>query len=312
MNSINRCLITGASGFIGLPLCKELKTQGYFVRALLRNKNKNENNFDEICYHDFEQKETPISSSIMENIDTVFHLAGIAHAQDKTISKDKYWQVNVKTTEMLMHLAHQSGVKQFIYFSSIKAMNNPSDFYGASKKEAEEKVLALGKKYNLHVCILRPALVYGIGVKGNLHLMISGIKSGLFPNLPETNNKRSLVSVDDLISAAINVAKNPRANNKIYTITDGLEYSTHKLCAAIRSALNLAPMSYTIPYIFFKCGAKFGDLLSFLLRSDIPFNSDTLEKVFGSAYFSNHEIKVDLGWSPKDNFYDQIKNIVAN
>lgn len=337
LNRCHRCLVTGATGFIGGPLCEFLKNQGLFVRAALRShaelrseivtpevvtpevvipakagiQSNKTTSWDESTYCDLTKLDLLRNTEMMNTIDTVFHLAGIAHASSSSnISKELYHKVNVIATEQLMHLAHQAGVKRFIYFSSVKAENpDEKDFYGQSKKAAEKSVLALGKKFKMHVSVLRPALVYGPHVKGNLAMMIRGIQEGWFPRLPETGNKRSLVSLEDLLEVSLNVAEKPEASGKIYIITDGQSYSSKQLYDAIRKALGKSPCRWTLPYIFFQIAAFMGDILQNLCKRTLPFNSEMLDKLLGSAEYSNHEIKRDLAWSPKINFFQYVSRI---
>ena len=84
-----------------------------------------------------------------------------------------------------------------------------------------------------NVSILRPALVYGVKMKGNLAIMLNGIKSGWFPPLPETYNKRSMICINDLIDAILLIASDGRTNGRIYIATDGHQYSSRifiRLC----------------------------------------------------------------------------------
>jgi len=328
MVSLGACLVTGANGYIGRGLCTVLKRKGCHVRALLRKPAHHliheaavfdENHHDEVVYEDLKHLTRKMDlpalqpfMHVMQNIDTVFHLAGIAHAtQSHSIRKEQYWQINVEATEQLLYLAHQAGVKRFIYFSSVKAEGCPTDDYGSSKKAAEDSVLFLGKKYGIHVVILRPALVYGpvcgskiygTKMKGNLAMMMRGIQQGWFPVLPEIKNQRSLVSIEDLIDAAICAAQKPEINGKIYTITDGKCYSSRQLYDEMRKALGKAPAKFAVPFCLFQILANTGDILQFILRRDLPFNSDALEKLFGEAYYPCQDFENDLGWKPKHDF----------
>ena len=107
--------------------------------------------------------------------------------------------------------------------------NEPEGIYGKSKREAEIKLLKIGKEYGMHVSIIRPSLVYGPNVKGNLQLMLSGIKKGWFPPLPEIGNKRSMIHVDDLVRAILLVATDERANGEIFIATDSMPYSSREI-----------------------------------------------------------------------------------
>lgn len=352
---IKRCLVTGANGFIGQPLCAYLRKQGYFVGALIRREpnakpnaktidelHNSDQNWDTAYYGDLntlnynypecaagvylesniqvydaftgDGDNTNVSSkkgffSFLKGFDTIFHLAGIAHTVD--ITKEQYWQVNVEATQQLLYLAHQAGVQRFIYFSSVKA-ENPVDDYGYSKQAAEEVVLTLGSKYGLHVSILRPSLVYGKGVKGNLAQMMKGIQQGWFPRLPETHNKRSLVSLHDVIEVAVLVASATQASGKIYTLTDGHTYSSHQIYKAMRQVLGKSRVCWTIPYVLLQILAKFFDGMQFMLHKKLPFNSNILNKLLGSAHYSNHLVQNDLGWRPQYNFHQVLPEIATD
>jgi len=227
-------LVTGASGFIGSNLCRYIRKQGHTVRALLRR--PMEGPWDEAYQGDLTKN--PLPAGLFEGVEGIFHVAGLAHAQtfsDGTASS--HWKVNVEGTESLLSAAHQAGVKRFIYFSSVKAAADPGehcadetwdqvpeDDYGRSKREAEIRVLQAGKENGMHVCNLRPALVYGPGVKGNLKRMMQAIAQGKFPPLPEFGNRRSLVSLTDLVTASWLAMEQEQANGKTYIVCEAQPY----------------------------------------------------------------------------------------
>lgn len=303
MSKLKKCLVTGASGFIGKPFCVYLKNQGVFVRALFRNPTSGP--WDEQVIHDLADPERySIPETIFDSIDTVFHLAGVAHAGRRSnISPEVYWTVNTASTGELMHLAAKSGVRRFIYFSSTKAIN-PTDDYGSSKQAAEKLVLELGAKHGLHVCILRPSLVYGPNLKGNLLSMMRGIDRGWFPALPDTQNQRSLISVQDLSRVALLAAKNVKANGKIYTVTDGKNYSTRQLYDSMRQSLGRGRAKISFPLWPLKICARIGDLLR------LPLNSESLDKITGSEVHSSELLCEDLNWKPSTNFFQSMPEIV--
>ncbi len=251
--------ITGGTGFIGQRLIAVLQQKKINVRLLSRNK-LNEDTI--VC--DLDTDFFP--NDALVGISTVFHLAGFAHdMRDASQIKDLYQKVNVDATVRLAKLAVESSVKRFIFVSSVKAggsstigkcmgesdQNDPEGIYGQTKREAELKLLAIGRESGMHVSIIRPSLVYGPNVKGNLQLMLSGIKSGWFPSLPETGNKRSMIHVDDLVRAILLVADDDRANGEIFIATDGVPHSSREIYNAMCSALDKSIPKWSVPKILF-------------------------------------------------------------
>jgi len=316
---MSRYLVAGATGFIGSRLCAYLESLGHEVWALSRHYQPGPwQNF--FCC-DLGEGELP--KGIMEGVDGIFHLANIAHARLDPASVFCYQQVNVQGTELLLRAAALNGVRRFVYFSSVRAVQRPvshcvdeawdkmpDDPYGVSKREAERKVLAFGEAEKAHVCNLRPALTYGAGVKGNLDQMIRGIKRGLFPPLPDFGNLLSMISVKDLVEAALQAMIDPAANGKSYFVTDGEAYSPRKLYLGISGELGKKIPSWHIPVSCLRLGAWAGDRLGGLFRRDFPFNSEVLYRLSTFDCYCSDRIRQDLCWKPERNFYDEISSML--
>ena len=296
---MNNCLVTGASGFIGRVLCHTLMQKDIRVRALLRKAQPGPWS-ESVVSKDWSEtvENNVVLASGLENVDTVFYLSGIAHVSGQP--RLLYDQVNRTAALDLCRLAAKHGVKRFIYLSSVKAVENPCESYGFSKYQAEQQLLALGRELDIHVSLLRPALVYGPNLKGNLYSMIRAIDKGWFPPIPETHNQRSMVSVQDVVAAAIACASNPIANGKIYTVSDDTLYSTRQLYDAIREALGLPLRQWAIPRWLLELPAHISGVYAGLL-----------DKLLGSESYSSDLIKAELGWVPTSSFYKEIKDIVA-
>jgi UDP-glucose 4-epimerase len=279
-------LITGATGFIGQRLVKATDSK---IKILSRKKH---HDFETIVC-DFEKGSIP--SNTLDGIDTVFHLAGFAHdLRDASKIKDLYRKVNVDATIRLARLSVKSGVKRFVFVSSVKAGGGgasdrcateidqgiPEGVYGETKREAELELLKLGKESGMHVAIIRPSLVYGLNVKGNLKLMLSGIKKGWFPPLPETGNKRSMIHVDDLVRAILLVADDDRANGEIFIATDGTPHSSRYIYNAMCSALDKSIPKWSVPKILFDMASLVNLRIKYKLNkllSDECYSSAKLE-----------------------------------
>ncbi len=313
---MKKVLITGVNGFIGQVLAKQLLAAGIEVKGLVRDKAVN-----------------PAIESIVldltaawqintcEGVDTVFHLAGKAHALSEIAADDKeYRLINTEGTRKLLEAAKQAGVERFVFFSSVKAVGDMAAMqdesnqtqadtpYGHSKRAAEELVLNGG--YVRHPLVIRPCMVYGLSEKGNLPRMISAIKRGFFPPLPEVDNHRSMVHVKDLATAAILAAQNPKAAGQIYIVSDGQANSTRQLYEWICFALNKKPLPFSIPVFVLKMLAKIGDLIGKLRGRRFMFDSDALEKLLGSAWYSSAKIESELGFQAKRHLQEALPEIV--
>lgn len=317
-SNMKNIFITGANGFIGRHLCRRLREQGMNVRGLVRSEPLIvDPPWDEVYCCDLATLRLP--EGLLHGIDTVFHLAGIAHAfRPLAEMEDVYWRVNLKATSLLLQEAARAGVKRFVYFSSVKAMADPGencvdetfadlpgDTYGLSKRQAEEAVLQVGRVSSMHVCVLRPALVYGPGAKGNLLKMMRGVQKGWFPPLADTGNRRSMVHVMDLVDAAVPAADRQEANGRVYIVTDGVLYSTRQIYEAMCAALGRKVPGWTVPVGLLRFGAAVGDLCK-KAGIPLPVNSETVDRLIGSACYRSDLLQRELGWQPRHTFFDTV------
>jgi UDP-glucose 4-epimerase len=286
---MSKIFVSGATGFIGQQLLARLKEQDTRLKVLTRS-----------SHSEYEAVVCDLASEVipedaLDGVDTVFHLAGYAHdLRDSGRLERVYRSVNVDATVHLAQLAVLSGVKRFVFVSSVKAggsavvghcmsevdQGEPEDIYGKTKREAEIKLLEIGRHSGMHVSIMRPSLVYGPGVKGNLRLMQAGIEKGWFLPLPEVNNRRSMIHVDDLVQALILVAEDDRANGEIYIATDGHLYSSRQIYEANCAILGKPVPQWSVPRVFFDVVSR----LSSRLRYKV-------DKLFGDECYSSKKLQ---------------------
>ena len=259
-----------------------------------------------------------VAADVLADVDTVYHLAGVVHAMAAAdVDPSLYHRVNVAASEALATQAVRAGVKRFIYFSSVKAVADPGDEcvdeswqrpphdpYGQSKREAEKRLFAIGRDSGMQVTVLRPALVYGAAVKGNLRRMLQAIDSGRFPPLPDTANRRSMVSVDDLVDAATLVAATPQADGQVYIVSDESPYSTRQLSDWMHATLGRRVSRWSVPVFVLRAGAVCGDGIEVLSGRLVPLNSAVLKRLLGSACYRSDKLQQQLGWRPRTHFRD--------
>jgi len=314
-------LITGGNGFIGSRLAKEFSAQGVTCRMVGRKQCQGER----MLVADLADKGALASACI--GVDQVFHCAGYAHAFS-SLSKDDtalHWKVNFEGTLNLLEAAGKAGVSRFVFLSSVKAVADPGQLcvdedyagqpetaYGQAKLAAEKAVLEAGKRYGMHVVNLRLAMVYGSGGRGNLERMGRLVRRGLFPPLPETGNHRSLVHVGDVVAAMRLVADDDRASGGTYIVAAPEAPSGRQLYDALRDALGLAPCSWSIPENVLRMAARAGDGLEALTHRRLPLDSEVLDRLLGSAWYSPARIERELGWRARVSLADGLREMFGD
>jgi nucleoside-diphosphate-sugar epimerase len=314
------CLVTGASGFIGRHLCQQLQQDGIKVRAMLRT--PAEGPWDEVCTCDLASGAIPAGA--LTGVDSCYHLAGVVHATPLSGVPDSlYHTVNVIGSEQLANAAVSAGVRAFVYFSSVKAVADPgencideswqdmpTDPYGLSKRIAEERLLETGEVSGMQVTVLRPALVYGAGVKGNLLRMLQAIDKGRFPPVPFSENRRSMVGVDDLVAAALCAARLAQASGQVYLVSDNAPCSTRALYDWMSEALGRPVHSWSVPGPLLQAGAWIGDLLESVTGHVPPLTTAALSRLRGSACYRSGMLQQSLGWRPQTTIREAMPAIV--
>lgn len=299
-----KILITGASGFIGRHLAAALSKDELCLLVRTPSGDPRE------IVGDVTVPESLLG--VCRGIDVVFHCAGHAHAFAKTSKNEeaeRHHAVNFEGACAMARAAASAGVRRFVLLSSVKAAPEPGKRcvneafegvpetpYGRAKQDAENVVRELGARGGMEIVCLRPALVYGPGGHGNLERMAAMIRKGLFPPLPETGNKRSLVHVDDLVRALSLVGKESRAAGKTYIVADALAYSGREIYDALRAALGMPPVAVSVPRSVLAFGAALGDVLNASGLSSFPLNGPVLERLTGWAWYDGALIENDLGF----------------
>jgi len=313
-------LVTGATGFIGRRLLRELEADGANCRRLSRQ--------PVVCADSLvaDLADKSALTAACRGVDRVFHCAGHAHAFSSLTGDDAamHWQVNFEGTRNLVDAAGQSGVKRFIFLSSVKAMaepgrccadenfpGQPETAYGQAKRAAEEEVIDAGRRFGMHVANLRLAMVYGSGGRGNLERMGRLVRRGLFPPLPETGNHRSLVHVDDVVTAMRLVAGDDRANGGTYIVASSEAPSGRELFDALRSALGMPRCSWAVPGGLLRAVAIGADGLEAIVKRRMPFDSEVLDRLLGSAWYSPARIERDLGWRARVSLADGLAEMLG-
>jgi nucleoside-diphosphate-sugar epimerase len=257
--------------------------------------------------------------------DVVFHLAGRVHKPEGGSRADaEHFRVTVEGTRSLLGAAADANVRVFIFFSTCAVMPEgsteelnestepkPASAYGRAKLQAEKLVLAMNDVNGMRTVCLRLPMVYGPGHKGNLSQMITAIKRGMFPPLPDFDGRRSLLHVEDAIDAALLVAQAPEAAAKVYFVTEPQAYSSREIYDLVVDALGRRRPRWYVPRSVFVGMARIGDLGSRLARRRMPFDSQRLNQLSHSARYSAARIQRELGFTTSRDFESTLPELIT-
>ena len=314
-------LVSGATGFIGARLLSSLRADGIACRAFGRHPAV------EVPSLVGDLSDKSALAKACTEVESVFHCAGYAHAFSSLGDDDEglHWKVNFEGTRNLIEAAGKTGVRRFVFLSSVKAMGEPGDAcvdetyaafpntaYGRSKLAAEQVVLEAGKRYGMHVVNLRLSMVYGVGGRGNLERMARLVKRRLFPPLPETGNHRSLVHVGDVVDVIRLVSENDLANGRTYIVASREAPSGRALFDALRVIQGLPRCKWAVPEFLLRAVGTMGDGLQIVLRRRMPVDGEVVERLLASAWYSPACIQRELGWSAKVSLEDGLAEMISD
>jgi nucleoside-diphosphate-sugar epimerase len=298
---MKKILVTGANGFIGQNIYKDLIKLNYFITGSVRNLDAALINggikYIPVGNIDAETK----WYNILEGVNCIIHCAGKTHLINTKDELDIYRSVNREGTKNLAEQAVKAGVKRLIFLSSLKVngeptfgsfiikhndISQPEDAYGVSKWEAEQALLEISKQTGLEVVIIRPPLVYGEGVKGNFLRLLDLVYKQISLPFAKINNLRSFVALDNLIDLIICCIEHPKAAGKTFLVSDGEDLSTPDLIRKLSKLMNKSPRLFSVPK----------SIIQFMGR--LVGKSSEVKRLVGSLRIDNSYTREILGWSP--------------
>lgn len=300
-----RILITGADGFVGHPLVDRLTHSGFQVVAALRRPPTQPfpSGVETRIVGDLTDPAADWETAC-EGIDAVAHLAGRAHIMDDPAAAARFYRaVNTDGTVRLAGIARRRGVKRFVFVSSAKAMGeetppgvewneatepHPEDEYGRSKLEAERALLEMHADDGFPCVVLRPPLMYGPGMKGNLRTLLDAVRRGWPLPLGGIGNRRSLLDVHRFAEAIELALTHPAATGKVFLAADMAPISTGELVAAMAMAAGRPARLFALPGFFWRLAARF------------PFVGPRIRRLTGSLVLDARKIQAELGWQPAE------------
>lgn len=291
---MSQILLTGYSGFVGRHVASNYNVH----RVVLRESNSTVHNFNGTIFKINDLDGLTNWTGAFENITSVIHLAGLAHSNEYDLFD--YNRVNVDGTIRLAREAAKSGVKRFVFVSSIGVngrktigspfspndADKPHSPYARSKNDAEMELKKIALDTGLEVVIVRPTLVYGPDAPGNFGTLAKLVHK--LPILPFglANNRRDFISVQNLADLLITCATHPSAAGHTFLASDCKSVSIKEFTNAISEGLGKKVMQLPIPISLMRLAGK------------ITGNSVIIEQLFDDLQVDSENTKEVLGWSP--------------
>ncbi|PYD00601.1 hypothetical protein B4U78_010535 [Microbacterium esteraromaticum] len=264
-----RIHVTGATGFVGRHFVAEARRRGHEVICLVRSLDPRLDESSQIEVGDIAER-TDWSEAV-EGADAVVHLAARVHVMhEQSGDLDAlYSRVNVEPTIALARACAAVGVRRFLFMSSIKVNGErtagepfstssipaPVDAYGRSKFLAEQKLTALARDRHLSIAILRPTVVYGPGVGGNIRRIAGAVRRGMPLPLGSIRNARTMVAVDNLVTGMLAALEVDFDSARVFLLGDPTPLSTRQLAEYLAEGLGTRARLWKVPVRLLRLGA---------------------------------------------------------
>lgn len=320
MTKLGHCLVTGATGFLGGALVRDLLQRGHRVRGLdVRQSDVSHERFEfvtgDVCkIADLERA--------CSGVDTVFHtaavliFAGLGKGKDYALSHS----VNVGGVKNILAASRASGVKRLVYTSSNNVTfgdpvvdgdetwpyaSDPADFYTETKILAEKAVLASNGKDGLLTCAIRPGGIYGPGDPLLLVRFLEALGGGLFVvTIGDGSAMSDNTFVENLSDGQIEAARHLVSDSPVpgqaYFITDGAPMNYFEFFRPFVKALGYKFPRWRLPAWPLTAVAWVGEILHWWVGTPMPQLSRLeVRKITVSHYSRIDKARRDFGWEPK-------------
>lgn len=309
-----KVLLTGASGFLGSSISAQLDKRSYEFLSIVRKESKFPQ-YNTKAVGNIDSKTD--FSKVLPGVQVVIHAAARAHIM-KDESSDplaEYREVNVAGSANLARQAVSAGVKRFIFISSIKVCGenstgkpaykelmeaSPEDAYGQSKYEAEEVLKQIAAETGMELVIIRPPLIYGVGVKANFLSLLKLTRLPVPLPFGLIHNQRSMVYLENLVDFILQCIDHPSAAGQTFLISDGQDLSLNELVRMIRRAMNKPAWVVPVPVSLFKFAGKLIGKMAII------------DRLIGDLRVDSSKARQLLGWNPPYSVEQGLKETVAD
>lgn len=310
---MGRVLVTGASGFVGKDLVGRLADDGSGWMPVAGVRRCSGLFGEEWALGPLETFGAEVG--LPGGLDAVVHMAARAHVLDEPEADplEVFRRVNVDGTLRLARQAADSGVRRFLFVSSVGVNGNvsqrpfterdvpaPQEPYAVSKYEAEQGLWDLAAETGMEVVVIRPPLVYGPGAPGNFGNLLRWVNKGVpLPLGAVTQNRRSLVALDNLVDLIVTCLDHPAAAGETFLVADGEDVSTAGLLRKVGDALERPARLVPVPVWMLRAGAA------------VLGKREMARRLLGSLQVDASKAREVLGWVPPVSLDEGLRRVVA-
>ena len=302
-----RVFVTGADGFVGKYVCRKLIASGFIPRAGVRTLQlwpELQRVVPGLTEHSLlgDLSANPELRGPLNGISVVVHLAARVHVMKESASDplQEYRRVNVDGTKSIALAAVASGVRRFIFVSTVKVQGEstaerpfredmtpqPKDAYAVSKLEAEEALRTVAAESGLELVIVRPPMVYGPGVRGNFLRLMRLVERAIPLPWPKSENCRSMIGADNLADFLVRCVDHPKAAGQRFLVKDSEDISTRELITRLARLLARPVRLVPVPEALIRLAAR------------LTFKQEAVNRVLDSLVIDSRRAQQDLQWVP--------------
>jgi len=305
-----KIVVTGGTGFTGSHLVRRLLDRGHEIRVIDNQKglfyNELKASGANIELGNVTDKE--LLKRVVKDCEVVYHLA--AAFRQLNVPDRHYWNVNVEGTRQLLEIAHQSGVRKFVYCSTQGVHGNiqdppgtelspiaPEDYYQVTKYEGE-KVVAEYVDKGLDATTLRPTAIYGPGDPGRFLILFRLVKCGSFLMFGDGTTSYHPVYIDNLVDAFELSANGNGTRGGTYLIGDEHYYSLNELVQHVATAMDTRVRIRHLPFWPLWTAAWACEMTCKPIRLTPPLFRRRVDWFKQNRAFNIAEAKKTLGYQP--------------
>ena len=307
-----KILVTGATGYIGRQLMPLLLAANHELTVLVRTPARLEEApwADSVRVVAGDMQDSDSLTLACAGQEMIIHLAAVAHITHT--SAQRHWQTGYQGTLALRDAAMAASVPRLLFISSSKASGAREGSPYARAKAAAEALLLSSNGAGPEICILRPAPVYGPGMRGNLAVWIRHCMKGTAPPLPNNSAQLYMVSLNSLCRQILRACSDDTLWGRTWWLADAEPYHLKALEKAIAVQVGRSPIAWGVPAWCWWLAGLGGDLLYRVSGRGIGISRNSYRTLFHEDVPDPSVPRLPLLTAQKEDLFDALPALIAS